>query len=87
MQKELWVYDPCDDFHNAGGKAYICGQEAEVVCVVEGGRRDRATLIAAAPDLLAACKEAFAFIRDEHGNGPTSRLLARVIGKAEGGAA
>jgi hypothetical protein len=36
-------------------------------------------------ELLEACQDAFKFIRDEHGNGPTLRKLDKAIRAAIGG--
>jgi hypothetical protein len=48
-----WVYDPEDDFHNAGDKSYVTERRTgETVAVFEGPDRiANATVAVAAPDL------------------------------------
>ncbi len=64
------------------------GQFAKVVVVVQGETDDagvdNATLIAASPELLEACKAAMAFLDEKGYGGDIYRILKTAINKAEG---
>jgi hypothetical protein len=59
-------------------------------CILPGDRTrqkhlgEAARVLAAAPAMLAALRQAAEFLREEHGDGPTVRACYAAIAKAEG---
>ncbi len=61
-----WVYDEDDDFHNAGGIAWITDEEANEMCRVIDGDRQRALLIRSAPEMFAALEAFIAATNEQY---------------------
>lgn len=89
-----WAYDKdsneifsCNEAHGCGWVALVKGNDSNGQPLPEEERQANAKLIAAAPELLAACKELFMQMRRE-GCGHQQMLdrALAAIAKAEGAA-